>query len=52
LIDLKTGSVIRLRRTTGEPLDLFVGGALIGRAEVLVRGSSRKVQVTEVGDVE
>lgn len=52
LIDLKPGSVVPLARNTGEPLDLVVGGSLIGRAEVLARGSTRKVQVTEVGDVE
>lgn len=52
LIDLKPGGVVRLPRDTGAHLDLVVGGSLIGRAEVLVRGDSRKVQVTEVGDVE
>jgi flagellar motor switch protein FliN len=52
LIGLEAGSVIRLPRTTGEPLDLVVGGSRIGRAEVLARGRSRQVQVTEVGDVE
>jgi flagellar motor switch/type III secretory pathway protein FliN len=52
LIDLKAGNVIRLPKTTGAPLDLVVGGALVGRAEVLALGSSRRVQVTEVGHVE
>jgi flagellar motor switch protein FliN len=52
LIDLKPGSVVRLPKTTGAPLDLVVGGALVGRAEVLALGESRQVQVTEVGHVE
>lgn len=52
LIALKAGSVLRLTRASGAPLDLYVGGALVGRAEVLARSRTRKVQVTEVGDVE
>lgn len=52
LIGLKPGGVVRLPRNTAAPLDLVVGGSRIGRAEVLARGGSRKVQVTEVGDVE
>jgi len=52
LIGLKPGSVVGLPRVTGSALDLYVGGALLGRAEVLARSRVRKVQVTEVGDVE
>jgi flagellar motor switch protein FliN/FliY len=52
VIELKPGSVVPLPRATGSPLDLYVGGALVGRAEVLARSRTRKVQVTEVGDVE
>jgi flagellar motor switch protein FliN len=52
LIGLKTGSVIRLPQNTGAPLDLYVGGALVAHAEVVSKGRIRKVQVTEVGDVE
>jgi flagellar motor switch protein FliN/FliY len=52
LVALKPGSVLRLPRATGAPLDLYVGGTLVGRAEVLGRTRTRKVQVTEVGDVE
>ena len=52
LVEWKAGSVLQLPRATGAPLDLYVGGSLIGRAEVVSRGRVRKVQVTEVGDVE
>lgn len=52
LVALKAGSILRLTRASGAPLDLYVGGALVGRAEVLARSRTRKVQVTEVGDVE
>jgi flagellar motor switch/type III secretory pathway protein FliN len=52
VIAWKPGSVVRLARATGAALDLYAGGALVGRAEVLPRGRGRKVQVTEVGDVE
>jgi flagellar motor switch/type III secretory pathway protein FliN len=52
LVAMKAGSILRLTRASGAPLDLYVGGALLGRAEVLARSRTRKVQVTEVGDVE
>lgn len=52
VIEWKPGSVVPLPRAAGAPLDLYVGGALVGRAEVLARSRNRKVQVTEVGDVE
>jgi flagellar motor switch/type III secretory pathway protein FliN len=52
LVALKPGSILRLPRVTGAPLDLYVGGSCVGRAEVLAPGRTRKVQVTEVGDVE
>jgi flagellar motor switch protein FliN/FliY len=52
VIELKPGSLVRLPRASGAPLDLYVGGALLGRAEVLAGSRNRKVQVTEVGDVE
>ena len=52
VIEWKPGSVVRLPRTAGSALDLYAGGALLGRAEVLARSRNRKVQVTEVGDVE
>ena len=52
VLALQPGAVIRLPRATGAPLDLFVAGALVGRAEVVSRGEVRKIQVTEVGDVE
>ena len=52
VIALQAGSVLRLPRAAGSALDLYVGGALLGRAEVLARSGNRKVQVTEVGDVE
>lgn len=52
VIDWKPGSVVKLPRATGAPLDLYVGGALVGRAEVLAPSRNRQLQVTEVGDVE
>ncbi len=52
VIALQPGCVVRLPRSSGAPLDLYVGGALVGRAQVLPRNRGRKVQVTEVGDVE
>jgi len=52
LLVLKVGSVIRLQRKTGEPVDVYAGGTPIGRAEVALWGHGREIRMTEVGDVQ
>jgi flagellar motor switch protein FliN/FliY len=52
LLRLEVGSVIRLRRKTGEPVEVYAGGSPIGQAEVVFWGHGREIRMTEVGDVQ
>ena len=48
---LETGVIIRLRRKSGEPVDVYAGGSPIGRAEVAFWGHGREIRMTEIGNV-
>ncbi|MFB6261738.1 MAG: flagellar motor switch protein FliN [Thiohalorhabdaceae bacterium] len=50
LLKLDKGSVIRLGRTEGEPLDIQVNGRVVARGEVVVINDRLGVRVTEVGE--
>ena len=45
---LRTGSVIPLDNSAGEPVDLYAGGQLIGRGEVLELGGALAVRVVQL----
>jgi flagellar motor switch protein FliN/FliY len=51
LLRLEAGAIIRLRRKSGEPMDVYAGGSAIGRAEVAFWSQGREIRMTEVGDV-
>jgi flagellar motor switch protein FliN len=46
--DLRKGSVVSLDKMVGDPVDVFVGGNLIARGEVLVLNERFCVRVTEL----
>lgn len=48
LVHLREGSILRLERTTGEPLDVTVNGTPIARGEVRVQGERFAVRITEI----
>lgn len=50
LLKLDKGSVIRLGRTEGEPLDVQVNGRTVARGEVVVVNERLGVRVTEIGE--
>jgi flagellar motor switch protein FliN/FliY len=50
LLKLDKGSVIRLGRTEGEPLDIQVNGRVVARGEVVVVNERLGVRVTEIGE--
>lgn len=52
LLRLEAGSIIRLDRKTGEPVEVYAGGSRIGQAEVAFGGQGREIRLTEVGDVQ
>ena len=47
ILDLKSGSVIRMPRSAGENIDIFVGGSLIASGEVVIIEESMGVRITD-----
>ena len=52
LLKLNEGSVIELDRLAGEPLDLFVNGAIIAKGEVVMVGERYGIRLTDIVDPE
>ena len=50
MLKLDKGSVIRLGRTEGEPLEIKVNGRTVGRGEVVVVNDRLGIRVTEIGE--
>jgi flagellar motor switch protein FliN/FliY len=48
LLQLGEGSVIRLERAPGDPLDIFVNGCLVARGEVVVLNDRMGMRVTDI----
>ena len=47
ILDLEVGSVVGLARAAGENIDVRVGGALIGYAEIVVTENAAAVRITD-----
>ncbi len=47
LLDLETGSVIRLPRSAGENIDIVIGGALVGFGEIVIIEDTMGVRITD-----
>jgi flagellar motor switch protein FliN/FliY len=47
-LDLRVGSVVKLDRRAGEPVDLLVNGTLIARGEVVVADEQFGLRVIEI----
>lgn len=47
ILDLETGSVIRMTRSAGENIDILVGGALIGFGEIVIIEDAVGVRITD-----
>ncbi|HEY1450383.1 MAG TPA: flagellar motor switch protein FliN [Solirubrobacteraceae bacterium] len=47
-LELRVGSVVKLERLAGEPVDLLVNGTLIAQGEVVVADEQFGLRVTEI----
>jgi flagellar motor switch protein FliN len=47
LLELESGSVIRMNRSAGENLDVRVGGALVGFGEIVVNEATTGIRITD-----
>ncbi|MCK4546020.1 MAG: flagellar motor switch protein FliN [Candidatus Eisenbacteria sp.] len=50
ILELGPGSIVKLDRPLGEPVDILVNGEMVGRGEVVVVGDQFGIQVTELVD--
>jgi len=48
VLNIYEGSVIELERVAGEPVDILVGGKLLGKGEVVVVDDKFGVRITEL----
>lgn len=48
LLQLNPGSVVKLQRAAGDPMDILVNGCLVARGEVVVIGDQFGVRITDV----
>jgi len=47
ILQLEPGSLIRMKRSAGENIDLYVGGTLIGCGEIVVVENTLGVRITD-----
>jgi flagellar motor switch protein FliN/FliY len=47
ILELKQGSVIKMTRSAGENIDIFVGGTLVGFGEIVIIEDSMGVRITD-----
>lgn len=50
LLELDTGSIVKLPRPAGENIDVYVGGVLIGWGEILLIDGSMSVRIADLKD--
>lgn len=48
LLGLNPGSVVKLQRSVGEPMDILVNGCLVARGEVVVVGEQFGIRIADV----
>lgn len=47
LLELETGSVIRMLRSAGENIDIIIGGSLVGFGEIVIIEDTMGVRITD-----
>jgi flagellar motor switch protein FliN len=48
ILELDQESIIRLSRSAGEHIDLFIGGAHVGQGEIVVAGETVGIRIAEL----
>lgn len=48
LLSLNKGSIVELKKTAGEAVDIYVNGKLLGRGEVIVVNERLGVRMTKI----
>ena len=47
ILDLDTGSVIRMNRSAGENIDISIGGSLVGFGEIVIIEDTMGIRITD-----
>ena len=47
ILDLDSGSVIRMTRSAGENIDIVIGGVLVGFGEIVIIEDTMGVRITD-----
>lgn len=47
IMDLDTGSVIRMTRSAGENIDILIGGSVVGFGEIVIIEDTMGVRITD-----
>jgi flagellar motor switch protein FliN len=50
ILELDTGSVIKMMRSAGENIDILVGGALVGTGEIVIIEDAVGVRITDFSE--
>ena len=50
ILELKLGSVIKMTRSAGENIDIFIGGTLVGFGEIVIIEESMGVRITDFNE--
>ena len=48
LLSLKTGAIVEFDKVVGEPMDVFIGGRLMCRGEIVVVNERYGIRISEV----
>ncbi len=52
LLELEVGSAIKLSRSAGDNMDVFVGGTLVGSGEIVIIDDTVGVRITDFSSEE
>jgi flagellar motor switch protein FliN/FliY len=50
ILSLEQGSVIKMMRSAGENIDIYVGGALLGSGEIVIIEETVGVRITDFNE--
>jgi flagellar motor switch protein FliN/FliY len=50
ILSLEEGSVIKMMRSAGENIDIYVGGALLGSGEIVIIEETVGVRITDFNE--
>lgn len=50
ILELRQGSILRMRRSAGENIDILIGGALVAFGEIVIIEDAMGVRITDFNE--